>query len=242
MTATQPNVRGAPYAAVAGLEDWGIRALVTTRQAGTFSTSSDEPVSVVLGRWHALQAHLFGDADHGRLATARQVHGSRVLLHDGAWEGWLRGPAADGHAALARGTAFAVSVADCVPVFIGHPSGAAALLHSGWRGTEANILAKAVALLRTGGISPAELRVVLGPAICGPCYEVSPDVYGRLTGRAVDVPTALDLRALIAEQAAAAGIRDVRTDDRCTRCDNDVFFSHRAGDAGRQVGVLLAER
>jgi polyphenol oxidase len=242
MTATERNVGGAPYTAVEGLDDWGMRAFMTTRHAGTFSTSSDESVSVVLGRWHALQQQLFGDADFGRLATARQVHGGRVLLHDGAWEGWLRGPAADGHAALGRGTAFAVSIADCVPVFIGHPSGATALLHSGWRGTEANILAKAVALLRTGGVSAADLRVVLGPAICGRCYEVSPDVYGRLTGRAVDAPTCVDLRGIIAEQAAALGIRDVRADDRCTRCDNDVFFSHRAGEAGRQVGVLLAER
>jgi polyphenol oxidase len=35
-------------------------------------------------------------------------------------------------------------------------------------------------------------------------------------------------------------VRDVRTDVHCTRCDNDRFFSHRAGDAGRQLGVMLA--
>jgi copper oxidase (laccase) domain-containing protein len=34
----------------------------------------------------------------------------------------------------------------------------------------------------------------------------------------------------------------VSISDRCTRCDNDRFYSHRAGDAGRQLGVLLLDR
>jgi hypothetical protein len=229
-----------PYEPIDAFDDWGIRALVTTRDAGTFSTSSVEPVHAVLGRWDALRAHLFGGTDDGRLATARQVHGAHVLVHDGPWTGWLRGPAADGHVAPARGTALAVSVADCVPVFVAHPSGATALLHSGWRGTEANILAVAVRLLESRGCRPGDLRVVTGAAICGACYEVSPDVYGRLTGRHVEAPTPVDLRALIAGQARALRVRDVRADGPCTRCDNDRFYSHRAGDLGRQLGVLYA--
>jgi polyphenol oxidase len=168
------------------------------------------------------------------------VHGARVLVHDGGWEGWLRGPGADGHLAPERGTAMAVSVADCVPVFVAHPSGAAALLHSGWRGTEANILAAAVRLLDERGRRASDLRVVMGASICGTCYEVSPDVHARLTGRIVERPTTVDLRDIIAAQARALGVRDVRSDAQCTRCDNDRFFSHRAGDAGRQLGVLYA--
>ncbi|MBV9879986.1 MAG: polyphenol oxidase family protein [Gemmatirosa sp.] len=231
----------APYEAIDDFAEWGIRALVTTRAAGTFSTAGSEPVSDVMARWDALRGHLFGDPDAGRLATARQVHGARVLVHDGAWAGWLRGPGADGHLAPTRGTAMAVSVADCVPVFVAHPSGVAAVLHSGWRGTEANILAAAVGLFADRGLAATDLRVVLGPAVCGACYEVSPDVHRRLTGASVDAPTCVDLRALIARQASALGVRQVRVHEGCTRCDDDRYFSHRAGDAGRQLGVLLAE-
>jgi polyphenol oxidase len=36
------------------------------------------------------------------------------------------------------------------------------------------------------------------------------------------------------------GVREITISERCTRCDNDRFFSHRAGDAGRQLGVMLA--
>jgi copper oxidase (laccase) domain-containing protein len=28
----------------------------------------------------------------------------------------------------------------------------------------------------------------------------------------------------------------------CTRCDNDTFFSHRAGDSGRQIAVIVAKQ
>lgn len=219
---------------VAGLELDGVAAFTTTRQWGTFGTQGVEPIVEVMGRWSRLQEAM-GTL---RFATARQVHGSTVLVHDGAWEGWLRGSAADGHVAPAAGTAMAVTVADCVPVFVVHPSGAGALLHSGWRGTEARITEAAIQRLAHAGAPAGELTVAFGPAICGRCYEVSPDVYGRLTGRRVAAPTTVDLRALIADHARGAGVRRIVESDWCTRCHNDRFFSHRAGDAGRQLGVL----
>lgn len=230
----------APYQHFDVFSEWGVHALATTRAAGSFSGASDEPVATVLGRWDALQRHVAG---YGvtRFATVRQVHGADVVVHASGWQGWLRGLDADGHVGLARGTATAVTVADCVPVFIAHPSGATALLHSGWRGTVSNILARAIRALSDAGLATADLRAFLGPAICGACYEVSPEVYGRLTGRAVDAATPVDLRAVIADQARELGVQQIGATDLCTRCDNDRFYSHRAGDPGRQLGVLFAE-
>jgi copper oxidase (laccase) domain-containing protein len=134
-----------------------------------------------------------------------------------------------------------VTIADCVPVFIAHPSGATALLHSGWRGTGGRIVEHAVDALAHRGVRAGELHLHLGPAICGGCYEVSPEVYGQLTGRSADAPTRVDLRALIADHARAAGVRHLSTSPFCTRCHNQRFFSHRAGDSGRQLGVMIAE-
>jgi YfiH family protein len=176
------------------------------------------------------------------LATASQVHGATVLVHQSGWTGWLRADDADGHASIERGTALAVTIADCVPVFIGHPSGAIALLHSGWRGTAARIVEQGIAELRRSGLAAADLLVHTGPAICGKCYEVSGDVYAQLTGTNPGAPKTIDLRALIADHARAAGVRQITTSASCTRCDNDRFYSHRAGDAGRQLGVMLASR
>ena len=219
------------------LAEFGILAFTTSRHEGSFSTTSREPVAEVMERWAALQSSL---APYGRrLATARQVHGARVLVHASGWEGWLRSDAADGHISFERGTAMAVSIADCVPVFVAHPSGAAAVLHSGWRGTEAGITRRGIDLMTERGLHAADLYVHLGPAICGSCYEVSAEVFRRLTGRTVATNAPVDLRGLIADQARSAGVRRIGTSALCTRCDTDRFFSHRAGDTGRQLGVLV---
>jgi YfiH family protein len=218
---------------------FGIRAFTTTRVAGTYGTNGPEPVFDVMTRWYALVDEVRPVAP--RFATARQVHGARVVVHSNEWEGWLRVTDADGHAAPERGTAAAVSIADCVPVFLAHPSGATALLHSGWRGTLARIIDHGVAALEHRGFAASELRAHLGPSICGRCYEVSPDVYRLLTGRAVEEPTTVDLRALLADRARALGVRHITMSPSCTRCHNDRFFSHRAGDTGRQIAVMLAE-
>jgi YfiH family protein len=200
---------------------------------------SDEPARDVSARWNALRALLGGPAV--RLATAAQVHGRDVLIHGAGWRGWLRGDAADGHLSAVRGTAMAVTVADCVPVFIVHPAGAAAVVHSGWRGTEARITSAAITALAALGFPADELLVHCGPAICGRCYEVSADVATRLTGIPTQQPTRVDLRALIAAHARTCGVRQISLSAFCTRCDNDRFFSHRAGDAGRQLGVLMLD-
>ena len=217
---------------------FGVRAYVTTRAFGSLSTQGDESVSDVIGRWDALR---LGVLRAPRFATGRQVHGTRVVMHDGSWSGWLRADDADGHYAPDRGTGLAVTVADCVPILIAHPSGAVAAIHAGWRGTAAGVMRKALTVMAEDGLALSELRVHLGPAICGPCYEVSPEVYAQLTGKTVERPTTVDLRALLAGQACAAGVRAVTVSDDCSRCDTDRFFSHRGGDAGRQAAAIIAD-
>lgn len=227
-----------PREEIADLAALGFIAFTTTRDAGTFGTAGREAVGEVMGRWWSLVDGLREYSP--RLATARQVHGNHVLVHRLTWEGWLRGDAADGLVATERGIALAITVADCVPVFIAHPSGACALLHAGWRGTAARILAQGVAELRKAGLAARDLRVHLGPSICGGCYEVGPDVYSQVTGRRAASNTCVDLRAVLAAQANDLGIHAVTISERCTRCDNDRFFSHRAGDGGRMLAVLVA--
>ena len=224
---------------VPGFDALGVLAFTTTRAAGSFGSGSDEPVRLVMGRWDRLR-HDLAARGVTRLATSTQVHGASVRSHVPGWDGWLRGPAADGHLAPGRGTAVAVTIADCVPVFLAHPSGVVAALHSGWRGTAARIIARGIAMFGELGLDAPALHLHLGPAICGRCYEVSPEVVEQLTGRKVAAPEPVDLRAIIAEHAQAAGVRHLSVSPWCTRHHNDRFFSHRAGDAGRQIGVICA--
>jgi len=208
---------------VESFDDLGVLAFTTSRAVGSLGTGTDEPVREVMARWSALRTLLGGCS--ARLATATQVHGNRVIEH----------------LSTARGTAMAVTVADCVPVFLAHPSGATAALHSGWRGTAARITEQALVQFRAHGLASSEFRLHCGPAICGKCYEVSASVYAELTGRDPGKPTTIDLRALIADHARLMGVKQISVSPLCTRCDNDRFYSHRAGDAGRQLGVIVAK-
>ncbi len=223
---------------VPGFAAFGIRAFTTTRDAGTFSLSGADPTGEVMARWTGLQENLSGYAR--RIVIGRQVHGAHVITHHGGWEGMLRTSEADGHLAAERGIALAVSVADCVPIFMAHQSGIVAVLHSGWRGTAAKIIDGGLRAYARIGIPPDEIKVHLGPAICGRCYEVSADVRAQLTGQEANRPGNVDIRSLIAEHAAESGVTDLSVSSECTKCDNDRFFSHRAGDTGRQIGVIVA--
>jgi YfiH family protein len=222
---------------VAEFAGFGIRAFTTTREAGTFSLSGADPVGEVMSRWTRLQDELAPYAR--RTVIGRQVHGSHVITHRGGWEGLLRTGEADGHLAAERGIILAVSVADCVPIFMAHPSGLVGLLHSGWRGTVARIVDAGINAYGRLGIPPDELKVHLGPSICGRCYEVSAEVREQLTGQTATRAGNVDLRSLIAEHARDLGVSDISVSADCTRCDNDRFFSHRAGDSGRQIAVIV---
>ena len=216
----------------------GVRAFVTTRAAGSFGLPEKGEDADATARWQALQLALVPAGAPG-LASARQVHGTRVLIHAGAWDGWVRVDGADGHL-LTEGGAAAVTIADCVPVFVAHPSGVVAVVHAGWRGVAGGILPETFRAFAAHGLPGDELVVHLGPSICGRCYEVGEAVYEQLTGWSTTRPRNVDLRALLAEQAKQFGVTHWTASAECTKCDNHLLFSHRAGDAGRQVAVIIA--
>ena len=174
---------------------------------------------------------------------ARQVHETRIVVHERVGKGVREAEGeADGHATTDSGVLLAVTVADCVPVYLlDVDTRAVALLHAGWRGTAAGILEQGITLLgQRWGCDPARLLVHLGPAICGSCYEVGPEVFSAL-GKDVPPQSApVDVRGVLARQAKAAGVASERvTVSRvCTLCGDENFFSHRGGRSERQVAVL----
>ncbi len=218
----------------------GVAAWTTTRAAGSFGLGSDESVGVVMQRWDALLDAL-GARGLNRLATAYQVHGAAVVDHRADWRGWLRQRGVDGHVSAVPGTALAVTIADCTPVFLAHPRGVIAVLHAGWRGTAAGILKVGLDALASFGAPADECAVHLGPSICRTCYEVGPEVFEALTGTRPLSKGLLDVRAVLADQALALGVRELSTSPLCTRCQRDRFYSHRGGDAGRQLGIIALQ-
>ncbi len=198
----------------------------------------DAPVGRVIDRWRRLREAL----GVTRAVHARQVHGSAILVYGAGPPGLLVSERFDGLATGRPDVLLTVSVADCVPISVVDANRrVVAMLHGGWRGIAAGILESYLQLLgRLGGIAPADLFVHLGPAICGRCYEVGPEVFRALGLPEPAAPSPVDLRALLADRARALGIPDgqVTTSAFCTRCGDSPFFSHRSGCVERQVGFL----
>jgi YfiH family protein len=203
--------------------------------------SGSQPVGRVMERWRLLRR----ESGMETVAHARQVHRADVYLHrERGAPGIAVMDGVDGHATSLPGLLLTASVADCVPVFLVDPRRKAiAMVHSGWRGTAAGITERAIALL-TGELraSPDDLLLHCGPAICGRCYEVGPEVHAGVRPHETppDGPTCIGLREAITERAAAVGVLPHRMtiSAHCTRCGPGAFFSHRAGSPARQMGVL----
>jgi polyphenol oxidase len=197
------------------------------------------PAGQVLPRWLRLPHSLACRA----IVHAHQVHRDRVVVHEDAVCGVVIAGEADGHVTAAPGILLAVSVADCVPIYIAaREPRAVALLHGGWRGVVAGILERGLEALRDlADAGPDQLHVHFGPAICGRCFEVGPEVPAAL-GLDADPHdrSHVDLRSLLAGRVIDLGVpaRQVSISSYCTRCGDSPFYSHRAGCAERQVALL----
>ena len=215
----------------------------------------DDPAAVAENRRRALAA-LDAEGCLERLLVPNQVHGAEVALVDDASEGALarvRGSIAAGCDAIVctvPGVPVMLCFADCVPVVLTCPGGFA-VVHSGWKGTEARICARAATrLMEATGVAAGEVRAHIGPHILGDEYEVSTELMERFAaGFACVRPTAesgsrlLDLSACIVEALAEVGVPAANVEDLglSTVRDNDRFYSYRAegGTCGRHAAVAI---
>jgi hypothetical protein len=164
-----------------------------------------------------------------RIARGRQVHGAELALDPDPDEA----PEADGQTISEPGLAGMVFVADCLPVAVAGPGGVA-ILHCGWRGLAAGIVAR-------GAEEVGATHAAIGPGIGPCCYEVGEEVLGAFAGLGEGVAKGrmLDLPEVARRLLRAAGAETVESAGLCTRCEGERFFSHRreAAAAGRQAGL-----
>ena len=156
-------------------------------------------------------------------ATAQQVHGDEIatiespLAEDRCFEG------CDGLITNRRDVCLGIYVADCCAVYlVDRKQRAAALIHSGKRGTELRIVSKAIAQIREKfSIESRDLIAQLSPCIRPPHYEV-------------------DFAAEIIRQCRAAGLEEVHDSGVCTACNLNAYYSHRIekGRTGRMLAML----
>ena len=199
---------------------------------------SEAPVGEVMRRWRLFRATMPGFTT---VVLGNQIHGTQVRTV-GSAGGWLQVEGVDGWVTAAPGVLLTVTVADCIPVYLAVRGKGIALLHAGWRGIAGGILAQgASALAGATGSSVSQIVMHCGVGICGACYEVGSEVMVGCGWPADGAgPWHLDLREVLADQAAALGIRTVTVSSRCSAHERPTFYSHRAsrGTDGRMVAYL----
>ena len=176
--------------------------------------------------------------DFGPVAFMTQVHGDRVAVVEDVSD---VDPTADALVTGIPGITLAVQVADCIPLLL-ISSQSVAAVHVGRKGLVNGVTLRALEVMRDMGAR--DIRAVVGPAICGVCYEVSEEIFKEVTAlhpaaasRSAQGNHALDLPAALVKVLQGQKIA-VEIAGGCTVESGDLFSYRRDGVTGRQAGLV----
>jgi len=208
------------FAALARLPN--CRHVFTRRIAGIDVSHNKAKALARLERAHWQIRHASGFGDWP-LLIAEQVHGDKIAIVDEPIESDRHFTACDVLITNQRGVLLGIHVADCCAVYIVDPkTPAIGLVHSGRKGTEIAIVAKAIEQMKKRfGSTPPDMIVQLSPCIRPPHYET-------------------DFAAEIIRQCRSKGVSQIHDSGLCTACDVDRYYSYRAekGKTGRMLALL----
>ena len=231
-----PEVRGAlTVYRVEGALELGVDAFITSRVGGVSSGPYEslnlgDHVGDDLDRVRENRHRVATAAGVDALTLSRQVHGDQVI--EVRHHGDADGIESDGLFTSSSAVALAMLVADCVPVLlVDAASKDFAVVHAGWRGLRAGVLARALARFSL----ERNLHAFLGPAIGADRYQVGPEVASAFTHVAGAVladtgdRSRLDLHRIGVHQLLELGLDDVHI-HVCTETTSadGAFFSDRA--------------
>ena len=174
----------------------------------------------------------------GNLQFMNQVHGNRVVIIEQVTH---PDPTADAIVTGIQGISLAVQVADCIPLLLSSAEAVAAV-HVGRKGLMNEVALQAIDVMLEMGAG--EITAIIGPAICGRCYEVSEDVYQEVVtshpfaqSTTAKGSLALDLPRALIEQLSRHSLTVVN-ESTCTVEDSNLFSYRRDGVTGRQAGII----
>jgi hypothetical protein len=174
----------------------------------------------------------------GNTQFMNQVHGCDVVVVDQVLE---QEPTCDALITTTKGVSLAVMVADCIPLLLISQEAVAAV-HVGRAGLVNKVAIKALHRMRTLGAN--QIHAILGPSICGKCYEVplsmQQDVltqHPQAFSTTLQGTPALDLPAGLIAELSAEGV-SYEASLICTKEDQSYYSHRRDNPTGRFAGVV----
>ena len=174
----------------------------------------------------------------GSAQFMNQVHGDQIAIIEAVSS---EIPTCDGLITTKASVALAVMVADCIPLLLVSKESVGAI-HVGRAGLVNRIALKAIQTMRSLG--SIDIHAILGPSICGACYEVPFEMqqevmqeHPRAFATTRKGTPALDLpKALIADLVSVGVSYEAST--ICTY-EDQMYFSHRrTNPTGRFAGIV----
>ena len=198
------------------------RLLFTGKAAGTYDPISGLENRDEISKSLAVPTTIF----------MKQVHGNTVVIVDEASNNSFE---ADALVTNKKSIALAVQAADCLPLLL-QSDGVVAAVHVGRKGLLNGVALAAVAAMQDLGAG--QITGVVGPHICGSCYEVDQVMFDEITQIHPDSAASnrrLNLFAGLVAQIPQVALTNMNI---CT-LENPNYFSFRRGaESGRQVGVI----
>lgn len=204
----------------------------TADRALSFSADPADPAYDALATREGIPA--------GRFALVRQVHGRAAVR--AAAPGLLGD--ADALITDTPGLFLGIRVADCVPVLLLGADREIAAVHSGWRGTAADIVGATIDAMRSTPRAAA-----IGPCICVDHYEVGEEVVDGICAAGVPAEAFVhrdrgpkphvDLRTAITWQLHRRGVTAVAALPHCVMEDPDLHSHRRDRErSGRMLAFI----
>ena len=175
------------------------------------------------------------------IAVMSATHGNKVNVVSSLG----LAPSGDGLVTRESNLALLALTADCVGFALTDSvSGVIAVGHAGWRGVLANVMQSVVDTFVLSGGKLSQTKAVIGPAICGSCYEVPRDRVSQFSEQhpaAIFDETHLDLRSGV-RSVLAKQIDAIYEFPGCTQESENLFSYRKASGQPTGRGGLLVIR
>lgn len=206
----------------------------------------------------AFSTNIKDSTDFDVTLPLHQAHGTGSVIVD------ANGPQEDTYGADALitnicGVRIGVKTADCVPILLYEPEAhIIAAIHSGWKGTVANITGITIERMKREFDSLSEkMKAVIGPCIHVEAFEVGNEVYNAFVdagygnfchrmpafGTEKDVKWHIDLPGICRQQLMEAGVKNIETRSECTyNMYHDFYSARRLGKNFGKQRILTCIR